>query len=102
MFASNTERSRRLLIKFPRSAELWGQNRRPRTWRLTIVALGTLLMPGIGQRGGVLRFLVWAISAALRPMALLRPTGSNGFEIAASTASPRHVRKSTPKSLQFR
>jgi hypothetical protein len=38
---------------------------------LTIAALGTLLMPGIGRRGGVLRFLVWAISAALRPRALL-------------------------------
>jgi len=37
----------------------------------TIAALGTLLMPGIGRRGRVLRFLVWAISAALRPRALL-------------------------------
>ena len=38
---------------------------------MTIAALGTLLMPGIGRRGGMLRFLVWAISAALRPRALL-------------------------------
>ena len=38
---------------------------------MTVAALGALLMPGIGWRGGVLHFLVWAILAALRPKALL-------------------------------
>jgi len=34
-------------------------------------ALASLPIPGISRRGGVLRFLVWAISAALGPGALL-------------------------------
>jgi hypothetical protein len=56
-------------MKFQQSCG--AQKGRPRALRLTVAALGALLMPGIGWKDGVLRFLVWAISAALRPRALL-------------------------------
>jgi heme exporter protein D len=62
-------RQRRRFMKFQQSCG--AEKGRPRALRLTVAALGALLMPGIGWRDGVLRFLVWAISAALRPRALL-------------------------------